>query len=183
MKDQIEQALHVLVGLCFFREFRNPGLDQFHFASLADIVDGGMQVASHSYALHVQCAWRIVRAGRIVVGSDDRYFAAGAEPFKDYPNFDVKPPGSNRRDERLAAVFTSHGGHLPIVQAATADAVGGFHLQFDSDLDLDVFPNTSLEGEHWRLLLPGDSRRHFVVSDAGIEWHPSLSAEAEQEDQ
>jgi hypothetical protein len=41
-------------------------------------------------------------------------------------------------------------------------------LVLSGDFTLDVFPDDSLDGEHWRLLQPGRATAHFVVRGGGI---------------
>ena len=40
---------------------------------------------------------------------------------------------------------------------------------------LDVFPDESLPGEHWRLFQPGNEKTHFVVTGMGL--HPAKHEE------
>jgi len=59
----------------------------------------------------------------------------------------------------------------PGVLAVAADDLGGFCLEFDDKLRLDVFPaysGRSEYSEHWRLLI-GAKGDDFVVTGGGIE--------------
>jgi hypothetical protein len=118
--------------------------------------------------LHVQCAWRIAGPTGILVGSADRYLAAGPDPLKDYETFEWDRPGANRCDERMATFFDARGIDVPVVEAASADYAGGFRLDLSGGLTLDVFPDDSLGGEHWRLFQPGTEWEHFVVTGRGV---------------
>lgn len=170
MKTQIEHAVRVLVGMPLWSAGRAGSLEWFHFGTQHEIAQqsGGIKIVG-TYALHVQCAWHISGPSGIIVGSTDRYFAAGADPFKGYPDFDWDRLGANRCDELVAALFAARASDLPVVEAIQADNVGTVRLLMSGELNLAVFPDTSLEGEHWRLFQPALRREHIIVTGRGIE--------------
>jgi hypothetical protein len=124
------------------------------------------------YILSLECAWRLERGGRIMVGSTD---------------FDLEPEGEqsshavdldwNLQNERLLAIFgeTRQGyiisTHPLVVDAIEVDEVGGFTLNFQYGYRLVVFP-CSCTLEEWGLLrLPGQGR--FCI--AGGKWSDTRS--------
>jgi hypothetical protein len=117
------------------------------------------------YALRVQCAWRITGPNGIVVASRDRYFPAG-DPNNEPPDWQWDVQGANRCDE-LVKAWSS--GHAYVVGSARADSLGGLTLDLSQEFRLEVFPDDSLDSEHWRLLRPATDAPHFVVTGAGIE--------------
>lgn len=170
MRDRIEQALQVLIGLPLRSAGRAADLVWFQFGNLQESVQSNKQEpVVGEYALHVQCAWRISGPVGIIVGSDDCYFSAGDDPFRDYPNFDWDQPGANRCDERIAMFFQFRANAVPIVDAVQVDRTGGFRLDLSGEISLEVFPNHSLMNEYWRLLRPSSDEQHFVVTGQGVE--------------
>ncbi len=128
----------------------------------------GESVFVGDYALHVQCTWRIVGPQGIVVGRRDLYYRAGDDPFENLEAFDWdREP--NRRCERLAALLQARDASLLVVEGCAADDLGGFRLTLSEGFVLEVFPDDSMDGEHWRLFKPATEEPHFVVTGAGLD--------------
>ena len=124
------------------------------------------------YALHVQCAWRIVKGEKVVVGSRDLYYPAGYQDQREeIPkgfNWDVQ--GANRCDELLGTLF--EGATKPlVVQGIEVGQAGALSLLLEGSLTLQIFPHDSLAGEHWRLFKPGSTEPHWVLTGKGFERH------------
>lgn len=171
MKDEIERSLSALVGLPLWGSGRAADMEMFAFGERRVVPDRrGEPVEVGQYALHVQCAWRLVEADRIVVASRDYFYSAG-NPDVEPPDFDHDQPGANRRDERIKAFFSHCGEDLPVVQRVEADRVGSLRIAMSRDVTLDVFPNGSLEDEYWRFFTPRSNASHFVVTGRGIKGH------------
>src|SRR5512138_3471413 len=105
MKNRIEEALRVLVGLPMWSAGRAGNLEWFEFGARRIVIEQhgkhrGEQKEVGEYALHVQCTWRITHQNGIVVGSHDRYYPRGERPFQDSQDFEWDQPGANRCDER-----------------------------------------------------------------------------------
>lgn len=171
MKAGIERALSLLIGMRLADAGRASAADWFHFAG-----HGGEQPpqegrAAMAYALHAQCAWRITRRTIILVGSDDRYVAAGGDPFKGYGDFDWDRPGANRCDERIEALLAGYRDTPLTVMAVEADELGSLRMQLSDDVMLSLVPVSSLPGEHWRFFRVGSAAAsaHFVVTGDGID--------------
>ena len=120
------------------------------------------------YGLHLQCAWHIVQGATIAVASDDLYYVAGDDPFKDRKDFDWDKQAS-RRDERINALVVAWADNPPVVETVGSDVVGSLHISLTQQYTLDVFLSDSLGREHWRLLPNSPKRDHFVVTGKGIE--------------
>ena len=168
MKDKIEGSVSALVGLPMWAAGRAADMAMFTFGDrrlvqnrLGEVVEVG------KYSLHVQCAWRLVGANGIIVASRDYYVPAG-NPDVEPPDFDYDQPGANRRDERMAAFFAECKDEVPVVERIEADRVGSLRITMTSDITPEVFPNDSLDGEHWRFF-GRTARKHFVVTGRGIE--------------
>ncbi|HEV8181890.1 MAG TPA: hypothetical protein VGQ61_05925 [Candidatus Angelobacter sp.] len=124
------------------------------------------------YALHVQCAWRFVQGETVVAGNRDLYYPRGyKDPKDEIPkefNWDVQ--GANRCDEVLAELFAGGAKQYVVVRIQPGHA-GELALLLEGDLTLQIFPNDSLEGEHWRLFRPGSDAPHWVYTGNGLERH------------
>jgi hypothetical protein len=124
------------------------------------------------YALHVQCAWRFVQGETVVAGNRDLYYPRGYRgPKEEIPkgfNWDVQ--GANRCDEVLAGLFAGGAKQYVVVRIQPGHA-GELALLLEGDLTLQIFPNDSLEGEHWRLFRPGNDEPHWVYTGNGLERH------------
>ena len=171
MQTEIERRLADLIGLSLWDAGRVVDMTWFQFGDQRTIPGQGPESTrmAGTYALHVQCAWRISDPKGIVVASDDRYFAAGDNPFGIEDAFDWIRPGANRCDERLAAFFANRVQTPPVVTSCYADDFGGLRLRLSNGVTLEVFPDNSLPNEHWRLFQPGNDTSHFVVTGNGIE--------------
>jgi hypothetical protein len=170
MQTEIERALVVLIGMPLWDAGRVVDMTWFQFGD-RHIIPGqheGTRVVG-TYALHVQCAWRISDPSGIVVASDDRYFAPGDDPFEMEEGFDWTCPGANRCDERLTTFFADHVQEPLLVTGCYADDFGSVRLPLGDYITLEIFPASSLPNEYWRLFQPGSNTSHFVVTGNGIE--------------
>lgn len=170
MKEQIEQALSVLIGKPIWGKYKALDLDAFQFGAVLMLPNrkGEMDEVGE-YRLHIQCAWRITHSHRIVVASRDRYSPAGDQD--NFPeDFDWQT-GENRLEERISLLFGKHREDPLVVEAIQADEVGGVTIVLNEGYVLDIFPDDSLEGEYWRFF-PSirEQGKHFVVSDAGVSF-------------
>jgi hypothetical protein len=113
------------------------------------------------WAIHVQCAWRLCRCGRIVVAYRDYYHCLDGNALDDWDS-----PGKSRFDQAVEALNAEFDESPPSVVAPTGDDVGGFSLTMTHDYRLDAFPDSSNKGgrpESWRVFEPQMGRKHFVV--------------------
>lgn len=171
MKEAIEQALFPLLGLPLWAISRAANMEGFHFGErhfTTSRFGNRAPIEVGEYALHVQCAWRIVDSERIIVASRDVYEPAG-ELADEPANFDWDVHGANRCDERVSALLAMHDQRPLHVTTVTADVYGGFQLFLSEGYALQVFPNDSCPGERWRLFKPDTDDDHFVVTGKGIE--------------
>ena len=166
-RSEVLDALNPLIGLRLTWASNAADLKIFHFGLHPDRKRVG------EYALHIQCAWRIVGPGGIVTGSADRY--ESAEPGKE---FDTEDGADDLQAQRLRGLLgeTEHEtrslmnrrAHL-VVQDATADEYGAIQLVLSGGYVLQAFPDGSY-CEAWRVFRPGDLTTHFVFPAE----HPGL---------
>ena len=171
LRAEIESAAHVLVGKTLWTCRRAADMATFQFGVRTNVVDFyGRPSQVGEFALHVQCAWRVVGDDEVVlVGSQDLYYPAEYEDVdKVVPeDFDwVRDP--NRRDRLLRELF-DEGGREFVVRSVEAGGAGSVRILMSEGLALELFPNDSLPGERWRLFRPGVDEPHFVVTGRGIE--------------
>ena len=159
-KRRIPQALEPLVGLPLRCIGRAANIVWFHFGKLREVpgYGGGTKLVGQ-YAVHVQCVWRLVCRGRILIAYRDFYYSAKGKPLEDWDS------SSKSRFDILARRLSSQlESSAPLVRSVKADDVGGFSIVLSRGYRLDVFPDSSdRDGEDWRIFQPASRSRHFVV--------------------
>jgi len=120
-----------------------------------------------TWALHIQCPWRIESAGAFLVGKSDLY-----------------EPGSESNecltlmDERISMLLDRASGTtvdatLPsrnplLVQGVRADEVGGVWITLSEGFRLVIFPDGT-KSEAWRFFSPASNGKHLVVEGGVID--------------
>ena len=173
IRQQVESVITPLVGMPLWDAGRAADLMWLALGQRQTIQDfRGKPREVGEYALHVQCAWRFVQDEKVLVGNRDLYYPRGyKDPKEEIPrgfNWDVQ--GANRCDEVLATLFAG-GAKQFVVQQIEAGQAGELALLLESGLTLQIFPNDSLEGEHWRIFRPGSDAPHSVFTGQGLERH------------
>jgi hypothetical protein len=170
LKDEIARALAPLVGLPVWGPDRDSNmlalqLGERRASPIRD--DPAREVGA--YALHVFCAWRLVRGAVILAGSGDLF--TPADPDEELESFDYDATGATWWDEQVAAHLG--GGAERRVTMAEGDALGGARLTFDDGAVLELFPNSSrnehFETEFWRVIDRGASAAPFAVGTFGVD--------------
>ena len=93
------------------------------------------------------------------------YFPAdGSDPTQD-SDWEHAP---NLQGRIIADLFRQRKLGLTVVSVEVAEAAR-LHIVLGEGFALDVTPDDSTSGEHWRMFVPGDEPPHFVVTGAGIE--------------
>jgi hypothetical protein len=170
VRAEVESATSVLIGKPLWICRRAADMATFQFGRRFETRDFfGRPSKVGEYALHVQCAWRIAEDDHVLVGNCDLYYPADYEHTRgdvlDDFDWDHSP---NRRDKLLAALFEG-GKREFVVQEVKAGTAGSLHFELSKGLSLDILPNTSLDGEYWRLFRPDKDEPHFVVTGKGLE--------------
>jgi len=173
IRQQIESVIAPLVGIPLWDAGRAADLMWLALGQRKTIQDfRGKPREVGEYALHVQCAWRFVQGEKILVGNCDLYYPRGySDPKQEIPKgFDWDVQGANRCDEVLATLFAG-GAKQFVVQRVEARQAGELALLLEGGITLQIFPNDSLDGEHWRLFRPGSDEPHWVFTGNGLEHH------------
>jgi len=127
---------------------------------------GGVTKLLGTWALHIQCPWRIECAGTIYVGKSD-LCEQGSES-----NEIVK-----LADDKITALFdgfsravgtTSPGGDGLVVLEVRGDGFGGVWITLSEKFRLVIFPDGT-KSEAWRFFSPGSNEKHLVVEGGAID--------------
>lgn len=166
MRNEIEKALAPLIGESLWSSGRAADLEWFQFGERKTVKDyRGEERVVGSYALHVQCAWRITCHDKVVVASRDLYSPSGesSEPAENF-HWDTSP---NRRDLQIEELFQHETRQFLVIDIEVRRA-GSFTLLLEEGYMLDVFPDDSMQGEYWRLFKPYTGAPHFVLTGEGL---------------
>ena len=170
MQPQIERELSRIVGMPLRHIKRASNMLMVDVGEPRAVQDPrGRTVEEGEYAIHVQCAWRIVDERRILVASGD-FYVASSSYSGDSATWDWDVPGHNLFDERVGTLFRATDRH-PVVDEIHVDRYGGFQIEFTDGTVLETFPASSEDSEYaeaWRLFRLGDDGAHFVVTYNGI---------------
>ena len=138
----------------------------FDFGARRKVVDfRGSEKEVGEFALHVQCAWRITREDRVIIGSRDIHYPADHSEGQEIPDEFDWDRDPNRLDKLLHTLFEEGTKELKVERVEVGDA-GRFLAVLSRDFSLEVFPDDSLPLEHWRLFNPYAEQPHFVVTGA-----------------
>ncbi len=142
MKEEIERALQALIGLPLWAVGRAGSLEWFQFGGRRTIPNlRGASKEVGEFAIHLDCAWRLVEPSGQVVMTDESQpdlLACLADPPLVCCGVSAAADGSVRM--RLS------DGRVLVVEPCNADSL-----------------------EYWRMFRPGTEEPHFVVGPAGIE--------------
>ena len=170
LADRISAELRALIGESINDSWRAANMQMFGFGPMHKFVNRkGDEDEGSDLNLHIQCRWRIVDGTRILFGSDDLLRPADEEiPVDDFD--------WDKNDSVLDVVqrtwFAKRHSEPLCVMAVTGDDYGGFRLELEGGVVLEVFPCDSDRGEYseyWRLLGHRSDGYHFVITGYGVE--------------
>jgi len=159
-QEEMEKAVGVLVGNSFWKINRTGDIFSFQFGERRSTQKfrGGMAEVG-SFAINVQCPWRIIEENKVLIGSGDLYYPAS--PSQSTIEFDWQTEPT-RFDSLTENLFQGRQFDISGVESHLDASV---RIRFKNKCDLEIFPDSS-EGEQWRLLRPGETGfKHFVVSN------------------
>lgn len=161
MPNSYQLAVQSLRSLRIVRVGAADDLFWVHFGDLRTVAtrDGGTKEVGE-WALHLQCPWRFIRNGQVVLGSSDFYYRAEDGEAMDRDSaadslFSVK---ASRLDRYLSSEV------VKIVDIHFSGA-GAFELRMGDGLVFSAMPTESPEvsdAERWRLFQPSTDFPHFV---------------------
>jgi hypothetical protein len=166
MKSEIEMSIDVLVGLPLWSLGRAANMAWFEFGARRTVTGfRGDTKEVGDYALHVQCAWRIIQGDRIVVASRDIYCMPEEIDEPILEDFDWQ---KGNRFDRIAEELFQNESREFMVQGVCAGSAGSLTVLLEDGYALEVFPNDSESREHWRFLGPYVDKPHLVFSGKGL---------------
>jgi len=129
-----------------------------HFGQKFYIINRrGIEVEKGSYGIHIQCPWRFIHQGILVLGSMDIYMPKEGVHESDF-NWDEI--GNSVFDEKIKVIKEKI---LPIkVQKVESDEIGNLKLIFEDDFVFEAMPNCSVKQEFWRLI-NNVTKEHTVI--------------------
>jgi hypothetical protein len=138
-----------------------------HFGQETTVTNrrGGTKTVG-TWAIHIQCPWRIVSQQGIFTGSGDLWEPAVLGNDGRDELFDANKD-TRRFDVQIKRFLSDAQGAL--VKKIAVDDSGGFRLFLERSYVIEVFPICSQEIECWRLFQPGKSEDHFGVSGVGTQ--------------
>lgn len=167
MNEVVEKWLGILIGLPLANAGRAADMMWFSFGKETKVTDSrGCQKNIGEYALHVQCAWRLVGPHGTIVGSGDIHYPA--ENIEEGSDFNWDLPGENLCDQRIKEFLQIQQPSL-LIETVSGDFMGGFKIRFIGGFVLEVFPCNSSTVEEWRLFQPGANRPHCVLKGGLIQ--------------
>jgi hypothetical protein len=157
LRTEIGQSLSKLISLPLSIARDAADMKNFQFGAIRPHPSGKGTVGS--FALHIQCPWRLTQDEHIVTGADDYWEPAEADGEVDLEDW----RGGNLQRKRLSEILS--GASELVVRSVVADDFGGFELFLSGGFRLQVFPGGS-RGEYWRFFQPGSLESHLVIDAA-----------------
>lgn len=151
-REEIERHLSVLDGLDVSAVHHAANMLTVQFGPLKVVTNlRGAAKYVGEWALHVQCNWRIERAGVIVATQDD---LSGADEK------------AHRAAERLDELLAKQGPTA--VTGLSASELGGVCISLPRNLRLVIQPDGAVGEEDWRFFEPDSDAKHFVIEGGKV---------------
>ena len=122
----------------------------------------GQFVNCASYALHLQCPFRIIKHDRVVVGSDDLFLSLSPENEA----VDLSTKDSTQFDYKIKKLFQINNDIYVCKSKVTA--IGDVELSCNL-FDIQVLNVNSNGDESWRFFRVNSQERHLVATGLGID--------------
>lgn len=169
MKETIIKETNKLKGLKLRTAGRAAGMLWLGFGEMIPITRRGITEEGPEFALHIQCSWRLSANAKIVVAYQD-FFVPRSDWMEEDEDFEWDIYGNNRFDERIRG-FLNAADEALVVTDVEVDSLGGLKIFLSARFVLEVFPDSSDEGEYsefWRLFNRRQNSPHLVVSGNGV---------------
>ncbi len=164
-----EQQLRALIGLPLSIVRNAADMKVFHFGQIRPHGSGKGTVGE--YAIHVQCAWRIVSEDAIFTGTTDRHMESseGIEVNYDDPRAGtlqyVQIGQLLQGYDNVTKSFVNATDHLVVI-SVSLDRYGSADLLLSGGYRLQIFPDGS-KSENWRFF--AIEGHHIVVEGSRID--------------
>jgi hypothetical protein len=152
-KREITRRLSVLVGLDVSAVSHAAEMLTMHFGPQNQYTTRrGTVLEGGAWALHIQCNWRIERAGIVVA---TQALLAGATDTV------------NRGAHWLNKLLVTDGPM--IVKSVAATDSGELQLSMSNNFCMIVIPQNLPDNEDWRFFDPRANSKHFVIEGGKID--------------
>lgn len=116
----------------------------------------GFEREKGSFGIHVQCPWRFLHHGKLLLGNMDIYLSREGVSESEFDWFEN---GKSVFDEKVEKIKQYV---LPIkIEKMIVDNVGNLKIIFKNELVFEAMPNSSVEMEFWRFI-NNKTREHIV---------------------
>lgn len=150
MINNIETKIADIVGKYLCHSHYAGGVRVFHFAS-------NMAKENGEFALHVQCAWRIMKGNGIFVGESDFQEPVTNISGSDFEKWNPLTDG-NVQEHRMTALIAE----CVKVSAIQFGDCGDVAIKLSGDYRIMIFPNGA-KSEYWRFFSLTPDSEHFVI--------------------
>lgn len=117
----------------------------------------GIEVEKGSYGLHVQCPWRFLHHGKLILGNMDIYIPREGISESEFEWCEI---GESVFDEKAQKIRLNL---LPLkVEKVLVDSIGNLKIEFENELVFEAIPNSSVETEFWRFI-NNKTKEHMVI--------------------
>jgi hypothetical protein len=106
-------------------------------------------------ALHIQCAFRVLHEGKILLGSRDMTYVRGGAEADAINSF------ATAFDDRAALLSRVLGGACPKIESVLQGPAGTLALKATGGFTVEVFPDRSATEESWRAFVRGGQHYGF----------------------
>jgi hypothetical protein len=164
--EQMEQDDVPLAGKECWGWGRAADLASFQIGQQRTVIDDkGKTKTVGQFALHIQCPWRIVQGEKLIVASGDLYY----KPDESAPgsDFNWEPLGANRRDINLDRLFAA--GEPLVIRDFRLGCAGFLRIELTKSFCIEIFPDASVDLEHWRLFQPYTDSPHTVARGGSVK--------------
>ena len=123
----------------------------------------GVEVHTYLFSLHLQCPFRIVKEGKILVGYNDLFVSSDGS----ISQVDLEIKESLIFDKRVNENLSFLVGEQ--VQSVVLSNTRDLEIKLNSYC-IEVFITNSTDREDWRLFKPWKKEKHLVAFGNNIEW-------------
>lgn len=139
-----------------------------HFGETIQVNDyKGDIVEKGTYALHLQCPWRIIKKEEqqiISLGSYDIYEPKSTMEWSEDFDWDVQ--GMNLFDEKLSAIKIYE--KVIHIKSVKINTLNDLKIIFSNECILETFINSSTDNECWRFFKCNSHENHLIATGRSL---------------
>ena len=168
LMDSIDFQFQKIIGLAFRRIRRMAATGSIGIGDMKSKIDKkGESVSVPQYALHIQCAYRIVDRNKVVVSNLDMFGVNSSTEWTE--NFDWDVDGVNLYDEKTSAINKDISEAEVLIENVKASPYGDVDIFLSNGWIIQIFVNYSSQYEAWGLFEVDSDTPHFVVTGQGVQ--------------